>query len=279
MNHLKSQRPTMKRLDEFQRYLEQLHLSKSTIRVYLSAVYTYYNIYEKVNTVNLDGFKAYLENHYMPRSTNLYIIGLNRYLKYIGKSDLLLHTKRLRHQNFLDGIISNDEYLRLKGLLMKNHELKWLYIIWTLAATGVRISELLQIKVRHISQGYIDLCSKGDKMRRVYIPQRLQIQLLEWIKDRQDPDQALFLNDKGAPISIRGVSKGLERIADRYGFDRHVMHPHAFRHLFAKKFLETKGNISMLADLLGHESLDTTKIYLRLTSSEQQKIIDDVVNW
>lgn len=164
-------------------------------------------------------------------------------------------------------------------MLLSSNEKKWYFIIWTLAATGVRISELLQFKVDHVVKGFIDICSKGDKMRRVYIPQALRLQLLEWVGQDESFKDHLFLNDKGAPISIRGVSKGLERIAVRYGFDKHTMHPHAFRHLFAKKFLETKGDISMLADLLGHESLDTTKIYLRLSSDEQHKIIDDVVNW
>lgn len=273
------QRPTMKKPCDFRKMLVQLHFSQSTIRVYLSAVYTYYNIYRELNAKNLDGFKIYLENHYSPRTANLYIIGINRYLKYLGKPELQLHTKRLRHQNYLDGILSYEDYKRLKVLLKKDDNQKWMFIIWTLAATGVRVSELLQFKIGHISRGYIDIQSKGDKQRRVYIPKKLQIKLLEWTDQREDNNGPLFLNDKGQQISIRGISKGLERIALRYGLDKHLMHPHAFRHLFAKKFLETKGDISMLADLLGHESLDTTKIYLRMTSAEQQRIIDEVVNW
>lgn len=89
----------------------------------------------------------------------------------------------------------------------------------------------------------------------------------------------IFRNKHGLPISIRGITKGLEREARRVGLDPHLVHPHAFRHLFAKKFLEKNGDVAMLADLLGHESLDTTKIYLRKTSHEQQLIIDRIVEW
>lgn len=269
----------MKSLNDYRHRLEQQHLSPSTVRVYTAAVYTFLNIYSQISAKNLDEYKKYLEIHYSPRTTNLYIIGINRYLKYLGKAELQLHVKRLRHPNYLENAINNKDYQELKGLLKADGNCKWYFVIWTLAATGVRISELLQLRVDHVLKGHADICSKGDKMRRIYFPKRLQTELKQWIAPRADIHEALFLNDKGAPISIRGISKGLERIALRYGYDKHLLHPHAFRHLFAKKFLEAKGDISMLADLLGHESLDTTKIYLRMTSHEQQCIIDKVVMW
>lgn len=157
--------------------------------------------------------------------------------------------------------------------------MKWYFVVWTLATTGVRISELVQLRLPHVARGFVDITSKGNKVRRIYFPKRLQTQLLDWTRDRTSGPDALFLNNNGQPISIRGVAKGLERMADSLGFDKHKMHPHAFRHFFAKKFLESRSDLSMLADLLGHESLDTTKIYLRMTSSEQQKIIDEVITW
>lgn len=276
---VKHQHPMHKNLTDYQKSLERSYLSKNTVRVYLKSVYTYYNIYKELTAKTLDGYKEYLETHYCPRSANLHIIGINRYLKYLGKSGMKLPSIRIRQKNYLDDVISFQDYQKLKRLLKSNDELKWYYIVWTLAATGVRVSELVQLQVAHVSKGYVDIRSKGNKIRRIYFPKKLQTELLNWINSRKTPVEALFLNDRHQAISIRGVSKGLERMAIKFGFDKHLVHPHAFRHLFAKKFLEARSDLSMLADLLGHESLDTTKIYLRMSSQEQQKIIDDVVKW
>lgn len=269
----------MHNLIDYRRSLERSYLSTNTVKVYLSSVYTYYNIYKGITAKNLDGFRKCLESHYSPRSANLYIIGMNRYLKYLGKPELKLHVIRFRQKNYLDDVLSYQDYLQLKKKLKASGHMKWYFVVWTLAATGVRISELIQLRLPHVARGYVDITSKGNKVRRIYFPKRLQTQLLDWTRDRTTGSDALFLNNNGQPISIRGVAKGLERMADALGFDKHKMHPHAFRHFFAKKFLESRSDLSMLADLLGHESLDTTKIYLRMTSSEQQKIIDEVVNW
>lgn len=259
--------------------LEKALFSSNTIRAYMLAVDTYYNIYKEVSPENLFEYKVYLETHYRPRSANLLIIGLNRYLKFIGKPELRIPTLKVSQKSYCDDIISYKDYLKLKNVLEQEPERKWHFIVWTLAATGVRISELVQLKCEDVINGHVDLRSKGNKARRIFFPKKLHDQLLKWLECRKTVDGALFLNDKGAPISIRGITKGLERIAGKYGINKHLMHPHAFRHLFAKKFLESKSDLCMLADLLGHESLDTTKIYLRMSSSEQQQIIDDVVTW
>lgn len=264
---------------EYRQSLEKSSYSENTIKAYISAVYTYYNIYKEVSLECLSEYKMYLEKHYSPRSANLRIIGLNRYLKYTGKTDLMLPTIKVSQKSFCDDIISYREYQKLKRLLKDEEDQKWYFLVWTLAATGVRISELVRLRYEHVQAGHVDIRSKGNKVRRIFFPKQLQKQLLCWIEKQPDTEGPLFRNDRGAAISIRGITKGLERVAVRYGIDRHLMHPHAFRHLFAKKFLESKSDLCMLADLLGHESLDTTKIYLRMSSSEQQKIIDDIVVW
>jgi len=89
----------------------------------------------------------------------------------------------------------------------------------------------------------------------------------------------LFLNRYGQVISARGVATRLQDFAVKYGIDPKLVHPHAFRHLFAKNFLEKYRDISFLADILGHESIETTRIYLRRSSTEQRGILDDIVTW
>lgn len=89
----------------------------------------------------------------------------------------------------------------------------------------------------------------------------------------------LFLNRSGARITTRGIASQLKRLAIRYDIPTEVVYPHSFRHRFAKNFLERFSDIALLADLMGHESIETTRIYLRRTSSEQQQIVDSVVDW
>ena len=80
-------------------------------------------------------------------------------------------------------------------------------------------------------------------------------------------------------ITTRGIAQQLKHFADKYGLNRDVVYPHSFRHRFAKNFLDRFNDLALLADLMGHESIETTRIYLRRTASEQQKIVDKVVNW
>ena len=152
-------------------------------------------------------------------------------------------------------------------------------MVWFMAATGARVSELLQIKAEHVQAGHIDLYTKGGKVRRIYIPRTLQNKALLWLSERQISSGYIFLNRFGQRITARGIAMQLKHFADKYGLKREVVYPHSFRHRFAKNFLEKYNDIALLADLMGHESIETTRIYLRRTASEQQEIVDKVITW
>ena len=267
-------------IEKYKRSLADQNLSANTIKSYLTAVLLYNNMFgRELNKANVRDYQHYLEQHFSPTTVNVRVIAFNRFLDFAGHRRLRLRMPRIKQRHYLDNVISYADYLRFKSHLEVEKDKKWYFIVWTLAATGVRISELVRFRVEDIFNGQLDLRSKGNKVRRIYIPRKLQLQLVEWLNMQQRMEGTLFLNERGCPISIRGISKGLEYRAVRYGIDKHLVHPHAFRHLFAKKFLESKNDLTMLADLLGHESLDTTKIYLRMTSQEQHAIIDSIVEW
>ena len=130
-----------------------------------------------------------------------------------------------------------------------------------------------------MQEGYVDLYSKGGKLRRLYIPKKLQSEALSWIESRNITSGYLFVNRFGKPITSRGVSQQLKNYAVKYGLRVEVVYPHSFRHLFAKNFLDKYNDIALLADLMGHESIETTRIYLRRTASEQRAIVDKIVTW
>ena len=179
----------------------------------------------------------------------------------------------------MENVISEADYRYLKNCLKRDDEMFWYFVVRFLAATGARVSELVQIKVEDVRLGYLDLYTKGGKLRRIYIPKRLKKETLEWLKDKKRTSGFLFLNKQGRRISTRGIAGQLKHFAIRYQINPDVVYPHSFRHRFAKNFLEKFNDISLLADLMGHESIETTRIYLRKTSTEQQRIVDRVVDW
>ena len=155
----------------------------------------------------------------------------------------------------------------------------WYFVIRFLAATGARVSELIQIKAEYVQIGYLDLYSKGGKLRRIYIPKALQDEAFSWLNDKRQNSGFIFLNRYGERITTRGISGQLKKLAVRYGINPAVVYPHSFRHRFAKSFLARFNDIAFLADLMGHESIETTRIYLRKTATEQQSIVDKVIDW
>ncbi|MCL1793999.1 MAG: tyrosine-type recombinase/integrase, partial [Oscillospiraceae bacterium] len=107
----------------------------------------------------------------------------------------------------------------------------------------------------------------------------LQSEALSWLIGKQQDSGFIFLNRHGERITTRGISGQLKKLAARYGLNPAVVYPHSFRHRFAKSFLERFNDIAFLADLMGHESIETTRIYLRKTATEQQSIVDKIVDW
>ena len=113
----------------------------------------------------------------------------------------------------------------------------------------------------------------------MYIPKKLKTETLKWTSDIGLTSGYLFLNRFGERITTRGISHQLKIFATEYGINPDVVYPHSFRHRFAKNFLDRYNDLALLADLMGHESIETTRIYLRRTANEQQEIIDRIVTW
>jgi len=222
---------------------------------------------------------VWLIESYSPKTVNLRLRALNCYLEFISKDSYKVPFVRIQQKTFLENVISEADYIYLKNKLKKDKDMSWYFVVRYLAATGARISELIQIKIEHVKMGHIDLYSKGGKLRRIYIPKSLQEETLIWLKESNRETGFLFLNKYGDRITTRGISGQLKKIAVRYNLNPAVIYPHSFRHRFAKSFLDRCNDIAFLADLMGHESIETTRIYLRKTATEQREIIDKIIDW
>lgn len=266
-------------IKEFERHLRETNLSENTISSYLFAVRQFNEQYDAVTLKNLRAYKVWLIESYKPKTVNLRLRAINCYLESIDKEKWKQPFVRVQQKTFLENVISEADYEYFKTCLKRDDEMFWYFVIRFLAATGARVSELIQIKVEHIRLGHLDLYSKGGKLRRIYIPKALQEEALSWLSEKQQDSGFIFLNKYGKRITTRGISGQLKKLAVRYNIDPVVIYPHSFRHRFAKSFLERCNDIAFLADLMGHESIETTRIYLRKTATEQREIVDNIVNW
>ena len=266
-------------MEKFEMHLRQGNMAENTIAAYNYAVNDFRSKYKEVTKKNLLLYKAYLLETFKPKTVNLRIQALNKYLDYIGKPRMRLKSVKVQQKSYLENVISNADYVFLKNKLKEDGNDEWYFVVRYLAATGARVSELIQIKIEHVNAGYFDIYTKGGKVRRLFIPKILIQETKTWLKDSGRETGYLFLNRFGERITTRGIAQQLKNYAVKYKLNPKVVYPHSFRHRFAKNFLEKYNDIALLADLMGHESIETTRIYLRRTSTEQKQIVDKVVIW
>lgn len=266
-------------IENFKRFLQLSNLAENTIAAYIYAVNDYNSRYKELSKKNLLLYKAYLIETFKPKTVNLRIQALNKYLEYLRKPRLHLKAVKVQQRTYLENVISNADYVFLKNKLKAEENQEWYFVVRFLAATGARVGELIQLKVEHVHVGYYDIYTKGGKIRRLFIPKKLREESLVWLSIKKRVSGYLFLNRFGERITTRGIAQQLKNYAVKYGLNPKVVYPHSFRHRFAKNFLDRFNDISLLADLMGHESIETTRIYLRRTASEQQDIVDKVITW
>ncbi len=266
-------------ITKYKSFLSRQDLAANTVRSYVWTVKHFLEKYKEVNRKNLFAYKGYLMERYKPQTVNLRLQAINKYLEFIKQEKLKMRFVKVQQKNFLENVISDADYKFLKTKLKKDGHTSWYFVVWFLAATGARVSELLQIKAEHVSQGYLDIYSKGGKLRRLYIPKNLKTEAAKWLQEREIESGYIFLNRFGERITARGIAQQLKLFAKKYGLNTAVVYPHSFRHRYAKNFLERYNDLALLADLMGHESIETTRIYLRRTATEQQAIVDKIVNW
>ena len=266
-------------IDGFRLWLEEKHRAENTILVYTFAVRQFYELYEQPDPNTLQLYKCFLLEHYKPQTVNLRIRALNCYMEYQNSSIAPIAMLRMQQKTYVENVISHADYEYLKRCLMRDGNHLYYYLIRFMDATGVRVSELVRLRTEDVERGWLNLYSKGNKIRRVYIPKSLRQDALAWIDREERPPGFLFLNRFGEPVTPAAIRGQLRKFSGLYGLNTAVLHPHSFRHRFAKNFIEACGDISFLSDLLGHQSIETTRIYLHRSRAEQQVIVNQVVNW
>lgn len=167
---------------KFKNHLAKTNLAKNTVTSYVWTVQYFLSHYGEVNKKNLLAYKGYLVENFKPQTVNLRLQGINKYLEFTKQEKLKVKFVKVQQKNFLENVISDADYKFLKSQLKADGYDEWYFIVWFMAATGARVSELLHIKAEHVQIGYLDLYSKGGKIRRLYIPKNLRMEAAKWLK-------------------------------------------------------------------------------------------------
>ncbi len=250
----------MTTIRDFENHLWERELAPNTIKAYIDHVLKYFDKYDEITKSNLIEWKRGLLEKMKPKSVNHYITAMSEYLKFIGRAELALKKVKVQVQQTVENVISRDEFDLLLKNIKTDGKMKMYYICLFLGKTGARVSELRQLKKKDLLRGYAEIPTKG-KIRRIYFCDSLRSEEIYSFFDTLKDEDFLFPNRFGLQITTRGIAQQLINYAHKYGINEKVMHPHSFRHFFAIEFLKRDNDISLLADLMGHNSINTTAIF------------------
>lgn len=262
-----------KELGSYTDYLMQKELAEQTRNIYVKQAEIFLEYLENrmITKKETIAYKQALLNCGRKISTiNLYLVAVNSYLKYAGHTDCTVKMLKLQSRQCPDNVLTIEEYRKMLAWAKDSGREKYYCIMRTLALTGIRISELAGCTMEALKKGRFLICNKG-KNREIYLPEKLVVELKAYGEQAGIREGVVFRGNKGRAISRTAVYKMLVRLADDVGVPKEKAHPHSFRHLFAITYMQTYSNLFELADLLGHASLETTRIYTTTTAEERRQ--------
>ena len=228
-----------------------------------------------VSKENSTGWKAHLLNRgYAPRTINSMLAAVNSFFRFAGWN-IKVKFLKIQRQLFRDATreLNRAEYTQLLAAARSNGQERLALIMETLCATGIRISELCYITVAAAQQGKATISLKG-KIRTILLSTKLCRKLLKYAKKQKIATGEIFLTSSGKGISRRQVWHELKRLCAAAGVVSSKVFPHNFRRLFAVTYYKASRDIARLADVLGHSSIETTRIYLTVSGADQVRQLD-----
>ena len=205
-------------------------------------------------------YKAELMGRYAVASVNSKLSSVNCFLKFIGRSDCCVKTVKQQRQAFLseERELSKGDYARLIQAAKRKPRL--CLLMQTICSTGIRVSEHRFITVEAAKQGFANVRLKG-KSRVVFLPSKLCKALLKYAKSQKIRSGSIFVTSKGKPLNRSNIWAEMKKLCAAAGVRREKVFPHNLRHLFARTYYSLEKDIVRLADILGHSSINTTRIY------------------
>lgn len=258
-------------INNFKIYLYEEERSENTIEKYMRDIRFFREWLQDrcVDKSVVIEYKKELCKRYAVKSVNSILSSLNAFFVFMGWYDLKVKTLKIQRRIFADKSkeLSKAEYERLLAAA-KDKKNEWLYyLMQTIASTGLRVSEIKYVTVSAVNKGQAVINCKG-KIRQIFLPKRLCQMLKEYIKSRNIKSGAVFVSKKGGPLDRSNIWKMLKALCEAAGVSKDKVFPHNFRHLFARTFYSLQKDIVRLADILGHSSVETTRIYTMESGTE-----------
>ena len=260
-------------LAPFREYLLREEKSAATIEKYLRDAGAFITFAEgrSITKELTVAFKRSLEERqYAVRSINSMLASLNSLLQFLGWSDCKVKTLRCQRQTYLseDKELSKAEYLRLLEVSEKRPQLN--LVMQTICGTGIRVSELRYFTVEAVKRGEISVRCKS-KIRTILVPGKLRKLLLHYAAKRGITAGPIFLSRNGKPLDRSQIWAQMKSLCEEAGVASTKVFPHNLRKLFARTFYGIEKDIAKLADILGHGSIETTRIYIMTTGTEHRR--------
>lgn len=263
---------------DFQEYLLREEKSMATVEKYLRDVRAFFTYAgEKTVTKELTvAYKKSLETrNYAIRSINSMLASLNSFLEFCGWIDCKVKNLRQQKRAYCseDKELSKEEYLRLLAAAKGQEQLN--LVMQTICGTGIRVSELQYFTVEAVRQGEVSVQCKS-KIRTILVPGKLRKMLLDYAKKKGILAGAIFITRNGNPLNRSNIWAKMKKLCEAAGVNPTKVFPHNLRKLFARTFYGIEKDIAKLADILGHGSIETTRIYIMTTGSEHRRKIEQL---
>lgn len=264
----------------FQNHLRMEEKSQNTIEKYIRDVSAFaeYLGGKTVSKENAIAYKQHLQDKgYAVRSINSIIASLNALFLFLGDTHLKLKSLKLQQQVYCpeEKELTKAEYTRLICTAQQKGNERLNLVIQTICGTGIRVSELQFITVEAVEKGEAVVSLKG-KTRTVFIVKDLQKKLLRYCRKQKIQNGSVFITRTGKPISRTNIWREMKSLCEQADVNPNKVFPHNLRHLFARTFYGIEKDIAKLADILGHSSINTTRIYIITTGTEHRRRMENM---
>lgn len=266
-------------LKNFKTYLENEERSTATIEKYTRDIRCFAEFvgHLELSRQSVLEYKAMLGESYAVSSANSMIAALNVFLRFLGLHELCIKRFKVQKKIYCaeEKELTRAEYFRLLGAASKKSNDRLNLIIQTICATGIRVSELQYITREALDRGEALVNCKG-KTRRIFIVPELKKKLLRYAREQKINTGALFVTKNGKPVSRNNIWRSMKSLCKDARVSPDKVFPHNLRHLFARTFYGIEKDIAKLADILGHSSIDTTRIYIITSGKEHKKKMENM---
>lgn len=270
---------TAKMIAEFEEHLILEERSVATIQKYIRDVKTFtaYAQNSAITKETVIAYKKYLQENYAVRSVNSMLASINSFFSLFGWNDLKVKSLKLQQQVFCpeEKELTKEEYTRLCRTAERRHNERLNLILQTICGTGIRVSELQFITVEAARCGEAVVSCKA-KTRAVFLVKALRQKLLRYAAEQNIKSGIIFVTRTGKPISRTNIWREMKALCLEANVNPQKVFPHNLRHLFARVFYGIEKDIAKLADILGHSSINTTRIYIISTGTEHRQRVENM---